>query len=34
VKRAAYDAGFTEMGRFSVEYRRFFGESPSDTLHR
>jgi AraC-like DNA-binding protein len=32
VKRAAYEAGFTEMGRFSVYYRRFFGESPSATL--
>jgi len=32
VKRAAYEAGFTEMGRFSVDYRRFFGESPSETL--
>lgn len=32
VKRAALDAGFTEIGRFSVEYRRIFGESPSFTL--
>jgi AraC family ethanolamine operon transcriptional activator len=24
--------GFTELGRFSVEYRRLFGERPSDTL--
>jgi AraC-like DNA-binding protein len=26
--------GFSHMGRFSVEYRRRFGESPSQTLHR
>jgi len=26
--------GFTHMGRFSVEYRRRFGESPSATLRR
>jgi len=26
--------GFSHMGRFSVEYRRRFGESPSETLHR
>ena len=34
VKRAALGAGFTELGRFSVEYRRLFGESPSVTLAR
>jgi transcriptional regulator GlxA family with amidase domain len=34
VKRAALDAGITELGRFSVEYRRLFGESPSVTLSR
>jgi AraC-like DNA-binding protein len=34
VKRAALDVGFTELGRFSVEYRRLFGESPSVTLNR
>lgn len=32
VKRAALAAGFTEFGRFSVEYRQLFGESPSSTL--
>ena len=32
VKRAALDTGFTELGRFAVEYRRLFGESPSATL--
>jgi transcriptional regulator GlxA family with amidase domain len=25
--------GFVELGRFSVEYRKMFGESPSQTLH-
>jgi len=34
VKRAALDVGLTELGRFSVEYRRLFGESPSTTLNR
>jgi len=33
VKAAALDAGFMELGRFSVEYRRLFGESPSATLN-
>jgi AraC-like DNA-binding protein len=28
----AMGAGFTHMGRFSVTYRRQFGESPSETL--
>lgn len=32
IKRAALDAGFRELGRFSVTYRRFFGESPTETL--
>jgi len=26
--------GFSELGRFSVQYREFFGESPSETLRR
>ena len=34
VKRTALAVGFTELGRFSVEYRRFFGESPSVTLNK
>ena len=33
VKRAALSVGLTELGRFSVEYRRLFGESPSTTLN-
>ena len=32
VKRAALDAGLTDLGRFSVEYRALFGQSPSATL--
>ena len=34
IKRAALDAGLAELGRFSVEYRRLFAESPSATLTR
>jgi AraC family ethanolamine operon transcriptional activator len=30
----AVDLGFSELGRFSVRYRRLFGESPSETLRR
>lgn len=26
--------GFTHMGRFAVEYRKRFGESPSETLRQ
>jgi len=32
VKAAALQCGFADLGRFSIEYRRFFGESPSQTL--
>lgn len=32
IKRAALSNGFGELGRFSGEYRRLFGESPSATL--
>ena len=34
VKACATSAGFTHLGRFSVDYRKFFGESPSTTLAR
>lgn len=34
VKRAALEAGLTALGRFSVEYRQLFNESPSVTLAR
>jgi AraC-like DNA-binding protein len=33
VKEIATGFGFLELGRFSVEYRKVFGESPSQTLH-
>jgi AraC-like DNA-binding protein len=32
VTSIATDAGFTHLGRFSMVYRRRFGESPSETL--
>jgi AraC-like DNA-binding protein len=34
VTAIATDRGFWELGRFSVEYRALFGESPSETLRR
>ena len=34
VTQIATDYGFWELGRFSVEYRALFGESPSVALHR
>lgn len=34
VTTIAMSWGFSHLGRFSVEYRRRFGESPSDTLER
>ena len=33
VTKVATALGFSELGRFSVEYRRAFGESPSQTLN-
>jgi AraC-like DNA-binding protein len=33
VTEIATGFGFLELGRFSVEYRKAFGESPSQTLH-
>jgi AraC-like DNA-binding protein len=32
ITEVAFKWGFTHMGRFSVEYRKRFGESPSQTL--
>ena len=32
VTEIATSLGFVELGRFSVEYRKMFGESPSKTL--
>ena len=34
VTAIATSFGFAELGRFSVEYRKVFGESPSVTLRR
>ena len=33
IKQAALCVGLTELGRFSRDYRRLFGESPSVTLN-
>jgi AraC family ethanolamine operon transcriptional activator len=34
VTSIAYACGFIELGRFAVDYRQLFGESPSQTLKR
>jgi transcriptional regulator GlxA family with amidase domain len=34
VTRVAMRFGFRELGRFAVDYRAAFGESPSETLRR
>lgn len=34
VTQAALNAGFTDLGRFSIYYRRLYGESPSLTRRR
>lgn len=34
VSRIAMDHGFSQLGRFAAEYRRRFGESPSETFRR
>ncbi len=34
VTRIAMEAGFMHMGRFAIDYRRRFGECPSETLKR
>ena len=34
VTTVAHHWGFWELGRFAVEYRQLFGESPSTTLCR
>ena len=34
VGQVAADLGFTQLGRFAGEYRRLFGEVPSETLRR
>lgn len=34
VTEIAMKWGFTQLGRFSVEYKKIYGESPSETLNR
>ena len=34
VTTIALDCGFAHLGRFAVDYKRYFGESPSETIKR
>ncbi|WP_428356624.1 hypothetical protein [Methyloprofundus sp.] len=34
ITKVATHWGFTELGRFAVDYKQFYGESPSLTLKR
>ena len=34
IGNVAADHGFAHLGRFSITYRKYFGESPSETLRR
>jgi AraC-like DNA-binding protein len=34
IKQCAIDSGYWHLGRFSKEYARYFGETPSETLRR
>ena len=34
VSQVAFACGFTHLGRFAIQYRRRFGETPSETLAR
>lgn len=34
VSTVALDCGFTHLGRFASQYKRLFGELPSETLRR
>lgn len=34
VTEVAYSSGFRHLGRFSIEYKQLFGETPRQTLHR
>jgi transcriptional regulator GlxA family with amidase domain len=34
VTRVAFECGFGSLGHFASDYRKVFGEQPSETLHR
>jgi len=34
ISKVAFECGFSHLGRFSVAYKRRFGESPSETVRR